>query len=148
MFQLFIGTPKAVSWLFSTVFLALFPCLIRVVIWAFGDFKGFFVYSITDIYLFSLVIHLSILHELRHLDDPTLKNWKEKFIALTDVFILLTMVFLICAYLKEAGVSFKEYALLWMGVFLAIVSFVIGFSVFYKLYCQVNSVGANNNEVV
>lgn len=136
MFNIFIETPKTIRWLFYTVFIAFFPILIRFIVWLFGNFPNFLCYSITDIYLFSLIIHLSILNEFSHIVDDNLMKWKEKFYILSLVFIFTIMIFLFCAYLNEAEVNFNKPALLGMAIFLAIISFIIGYSVFYKIHCQ------------
>lgn len=137
MFTSFLDNPKALTWLFSTVFVAFLPILIRFIVWGFGNFPSFSIYSISDIFLFSLIIHLSVIHELRHLVREELKGWRDKFIALSVVFIFVIMIFLLCSYLNEASKNFNEVALLVMSIFFAFVSVVIGFSIFYKTCCQV-----------
>ncbi|QQC82820.1 hypothetical protein I9054_011255 [Acinetobacter bereziniae] len=137
MFTGLINNPKALKWLFYTVFIAFLPILIRLIIWLFGNFPNFAVYSISDIYLFSLIVHLSVLHELRHITDIELLQWSEKFITLSEVFMIITMIFILCAFLNEAGKNFHEYALLGMAIFFAFVSFIIGINVFYKICCQI-----------
>lgn len=137
MFTSFLDNPKALKWLFSTVFVAFLPILIRFIVWVFGNFPDFSVYSISDIFLFSLIVHLSVIHELRHIVSEELKGWKEKFIILSEVFIFIIMIFLLCSYLNEASKNFNEVALLVMSIFFALVSFVIGFNIFYKTCCQI-----------
>lgn len=136
MFGKLFNTPKALRWLFYTVFIAFLPILIRLILWIFGDFPTFLVYSISDIFLFSLIINLSVIHELRHITDEMLSSWKEKFTTVSEILIFIIMIFLICSYFNEAAKNFNEMALLSMAMFFALVSFIIGINAFYRIHCQ------------
>lgn len=129
----FLGTTKAVRWLYSTAFIAFLPILFRGLIWSMSSSDKIEPLSISDLFLFSLVINLSILNELRHLDDLKIAEWKEQFTSLSQITIFIISPLLFCTYVQEIQPLFKEIVLRWVSIFMAIISFIVGYAIFYKI---------------
>lgn len=135
----FLGTSKAVRWLYSTVFIAFLPILFRGLIWSVSSSDKIPPLSISDLLLFSLIINLSILNELRHVDDPTMIEWKEKFVFLAEATIFIITPLLFCTYVQEIQPLFKEVVLMWVSVSMAFISFLVGYAIFYKINYKSNT---------
>ena len=125
-------SPLAVKWLVGTVAIAALPIILRFMVWIFASpplLSGFSLFSITDFFLFSLIIYLSVLIEAKHIH--CLGEEKNTISYVCIFLIILVSVFLTFAFINDAKGIMRPWVLLGASLFMALFSFIVGFCFFY-----------------
>lgn len=125
-------SPLAVKWLVGTVGIAALPIILRFLVWGFTPspyLPGFSLISITDFFLFSLIIYLSVLMEAKHI--KCLGEEKNTISYLCIFLIILVSIFLTFAFINDAKGIMRYWVLLGTSLFSALFSFIVGFCFFY-----------------
>lgn len=125
-------SPLAVKWLVGTVAIAALPIILRFMVWIFASpplLSSFSLFSITDFFLFSLIIYLSVLIEAKHIQ--CLGEEKNTISYVCVLLIILVSVFLTFAFMNDAKGIMRPWVLLGASIFMALFSFIVGFCFFY-----------------
>jgi hypothetical protein len=125
-------TPMAIKWLIGTVSIAALPIILRLLVWCFASqplLPGFSLYSTPDIFLFSLIIYLSVMLEAKHIE--CLGETKNTISYICLGLIIFITILLSFAFLNDAKAVMKQTALLYTSIMIALVSFLVGFCFFY-----------------
>ncbi|MEC6816982.1 hypothetical protein VXS05_18355 [Photobacterium toruni] len=117
------------KWLMYTVFIGLLPVLLRFLLVSLGVRIPLF--SIGDFIAFGLVLHISILNEIEHVEEQN--SWKTKQNAFSFMAIFIYGAFYCLLMIHESGFNqFNIEALKNISIISAMVSLIISFSVFYR----------------
>ncbi|WP_336957241.1 hypothetical protein [Acinetobacter johnsonii] len=125
-------SPLAVKWLVGTVGIAALPIILRFMVWGITPspyLPGFSFISITDFFLFSLIIYLSVLMEAKHI--KCLGEEKNTISYVCIFLIILVSIFLTFAFINDAKGIMRHWVLLGASLFMALFSFIVGFCFFY-----------------
>jgi hypothetical protein len=134
MISQLLSDRRSVNWLIYTVAVALIPIIFRFLTWAFTTSTEIPPISIGDILLFSLIIHLSIINEISHINDENHSRWKDSNIGISTLWIVFITFMLTLSFLSEAKPDLiKVTVLLWCCIILAITNFIIGCRVYHNL---------------
>ena len=130
----FLGSLATVRWLCATYIIAFLPLGIRgflhlIVKEPSPDFDLF---STTDIFLFSLIIFLSISNELKHVIKSEVEAEK-KISHFCDIFIVGLAMGLILAFVNDATNIMYSNILLGLAILMAVVSSLFGFGSLYLI---------------
>lgn len=123
---------KQVKWLIYTVFVGLIPVLLRILISNIAKTDDISILVPTDVISFGFVLHISIINEIEHIngDDP----WKTVINGISILFLTLYGSFsgvLILA--NENNTLIDIRATLILVSFLASISLIISFAVFFRM---------------
>ncbi|QXR18626.1 hypothetical protein EGK58_011080 [Acinetobacter variabilis] len=94
--------------------------------------ESFSWFSTTDIYLFSLIIFLSISNELKHVISSEIEIEK-KIGYICDTFIVALAILLGLAFLNDAKTVMNINLLLILAIFMALVSSIFGIGSLYLI---------------
>lgn len=134
MLSQLLSDKRSINWLIYTVGVALIPIIFRFLAWLFTTSTTIPLISIGDFLLFSLIIHLSIINEISHIDDENHANWRDSNIGISTLWIIFLTFMLTLSFLSEAIPSLiKVTVLLWSCIVLAITNLIIGFRVYHNL---------------
>jgi len=134
MLSRLLSDRRSINWLIYTVGVALIPIIFRLLTWLFTTSTTIPLISIGDFLLFSLIIHLSIINEISHIDDENHANWRDSNVGFSTLWIIFLTFMLTLSFLSEAIPSLiKVTVLLWSCIVLAIVNLIIGLRVYHNL---------------
>lgn len=134
MLSQLLSDKRSTNWLIYTVGVALIPIILRLLTCLFTTSTTIPLISIGDFLLFSLIIQLSIINEISHIDDENHANWRDSNIGFSTLWIVFLTFMLTLSFLSEAIPDLiKVTVLLWCCIILAITNFIIGLKVYHNL---------------
>ncbi len=118
------------KWLMYTVVIGLIPIILRFFLYfTLSNNYSINIISLSDIAIFGLIIHISIINELEHYSD---KNWKIKQTVVSMLFIIIySFLFALITFSNEVLVIFDKNITI-LIILMSFVSFLIGYSVHYN----------------
>lgn len=118
------------KWLMYTVVIGLIPIILRFFLYfTLSNNYSINIISLSDIAIFGLIIHISIINELEHYSD---KNWKIKQTVVSMLFIIIySFLFALITFSNEVLVIFDKNITI-LIILMSFVSFFIGYSVHYN----------------
>lgn len=124
---------RKVKWLIYTVLVGLIPIASRVLVWGVTQPGTISILAASDFIAFGLILHISNINEIEHLGDGE-KTWKTIQNGTSILFIALYSVLFALTMLSEGVPGFVDSTVIKVCVvILAIVSFLISFSVFHRI---------------
>lgn len=118
------------KWLMYTVVIGLIPIILRLFLYfTLANNYSINIISLSDIAIFGLIIHISIINELEHSND---KNWKIIQTVFSMLFIIIySFLFALITFSNEVLVIFDKNITI-LIILMSFVSFFIGYSVHYN----------------
>lgn len=124
---------RKVKWLIYTVLVGLIPIVSRVLIWGVTQPGTISILAASDFIAFGLILHISNINEIEHLGNGE-KTWKTVQNGTSILFITLYSVLFSLIIISEGLPGFIDSKVIKMCVIaLAIISFLISFSVFHRV---------------
>lgn len=124
---------KKVKWLIYTVLVGLIPILSRIFVWSVTEDGVVSLIMPADFIAFGLILHISNINEIEHLTDDE-KSWKTIQNGTSIAFIAFYSVLFSLIMISESipGLIDME-AIKFCAIGLAVISFLISFSVFHRI---------------
>lgn len=124
---------KKIKWLIYTVLVGLIPVVARILVWGVTQPGTISILAASDLIAFGLILHISNINEIEHLGDRD-KSWKTIQNGTSLLFIALYSVLFALTMLGEGMPNLIDSKVIKLCVItLAIVSFLISFSVFHRI---------------
>lgn len=124
---------KKAKWLIYTVLVGLIPILSRIFVWSVTESGVVSFIMASDFIAFGLILHISNINEIEHLADDE-KSWKTVQNGVSITFIAFYSVLFALIMISEGIPSFIDIeAIKNCAVGLAVISFLISFSVFHRI---------------
>lgn len=124
---------KKTKWLIYTVLVGLIPILSRIFVWSVTESGVVSLIMSSDFIAFGLILHISNINEIEHLADDE-KSWKTVQNGVSITFIAFYSVLFALIMISEGVPSFIDIeAIKNCAVVLAVISFLISFSVFHRI---------------
>lgn len=124
---------RKIKWLIYTVLVGLIPILSRFGAWLVTKNNSMIdFFSASDFIAFGLVLHISIINEVEHINF-TDKTWKTIQNGVSILFIAFYSVLFTFSLFSASGNIIDINAINKCSVMLAIVSFLISYSVFDRI---------------
>lgn len=124
---------KKTKWLIYTVLVGLIPILSRIFVWSVTESGVVSLIMASDFIAFGLILHISNINEIEHLADDE-KSWKTVQNGVSITFIAFYSVLFALIMISEGIPSFIDIeAIKNCAVGLAVISFLISFSVFHRI---------------
>jgi len=124
---------KKTKWLIYTVLVGLIPILSRIFVWSVTESGVVSLIMASDFIAFGLILHISNINEIEHLTDDE-KSWKTVQNGVSIAFIAFYSVLFALIMISEGIPSFIDIeAIKNCAVGLAVISFLISFSVFHRI---------------
>lgn len=124
---------KKIKWLIYTVLVGLIPILARIFVWSVTESGVVSLIMASDFIAFGLILHISNINEIEHLTDDE-KSWKTIQNGTSITFIAFYSVLFALIMISEGAPRFLDVdAIKSCAVGLAIISFLISFSVFHRI---------------
>jgi hypothetical protein len=124
---------KKTKWLIYTVLVGLIPILSRIFVWSVTESGVVSLIMASDFIAFGLILHISNINEIEHLADDE-KSWKTVQNGVSIAFIAFYSVLFALIMISEGIPSFIDIeAIKNCTVGLAVISFLISFSVFHRI---------------
>ena len=124
---------KKIKWLIYTVLVGLIPILSRLFVWGVTESGVVSVIVASDFIAFGLILHISNINEIEHLTDDE-KSWKTVQNGTSIAFIAFYSVLFALIMISEGIPKFIDAeAIKNCAVGLAVISFLISFSVFHRI---------------
>lgn len=124
---------KKTKWLIYTVLVGLIPILSRIFVWSVTESGVVSLIMSSDFIAFGLILHISNINEIEHLADDE-KSWKTVQNGVSIAFIAFYSVLFALIMISEGIPSFIDIeAIKNCAVGLAVISFLISFSVFHRI---------------
>lgn len=124
---------KKIKWLIYTVLVGMIPILSRFLVWGVTTPGTVSLLTATDFIAFGLILHISNINEIEHLDDKN-KSWKTIQNGTSIAFIALYSVLFTLILLTEGVPGIVDItAIKICTIFLATISFLISFSVYHRI---------------
>jgi CRISPR/Cas system CMR-associated protein Cmr3 (group 5 of RAMP superfamily) len=124
---------KKTKWLIYTVLVGLIPILSRIFVWSVTESGVVSLIMASDFIAFGLILHISNINEIEHLADNE-KSWKTVQNGVSITFIAFYSVLFALIMISEGVPSFIDIeAIKNCAVGLAVISFLISFSVFHRI---------------
>ncbi|EJK2114085.1 hypothetical protein [Vibrio navarrensis] len=124
---------KKAKWLIYTVLVGLIPILSRIFVWSVTESGVVSFIMASDFIAFGLILHISNINEIEHLADDE-KSWKTVQNGVSITFIAFYSVLFALIMISEGIPNFIDIeAIKNCAVGLAIISFLISFSVFHRI---------------
>lgn len=119
------------KWLMYTVLIGLIPIILRLLLYFFLSSKyAVEIINVSDIIIFGLIIHISIINELEHHSED--KNWKTKHIGFSVFFIIIySSLFALMLFSNEV-IEVIDSKINFLVIIMSLVSLLIGFTVHYN----------------
>lgn len=125
---------KIVKWLVFTVFVGLIPILLRILIKSVTNSAIAEYFSPIDFISLGLVLHISIINEIEHLNENGHEKWKTIFNGVSFIFITVYSGLLAVLMLNEKNLQLVNIdSMLIVVSSLVVVSLLISLSVFQRL---------------
>ena len=124
---------RKIKWLTYTVLVGLIPVLVRLLVWAVSQNRDMDVFHAADFVVFGLILHISIINEIEHLQDDQ-RSWKTIHNGTSTVFITVygALFALHVGGQSNPGAVDAEI-LLYLAFVLSLVSALIGYSVYNRV---------------
>lgn len=133
---------KKTKWFIYTVLVGLIPILSRSLVWLITTTDIITFISASDFIAFGLVLHISIINEIEHLDDTSEQNWKTIQNGTSITFIAIYGVLFTLTLLSSDKIKLIDTKMINICVFiLAAASFIISLSVFDRLSKSTSPIG-------
>ncbi len=124
---------KKIKWLIYIVLVGMIPILSRLLVWTVTNPGTVSSITASDFISFGLILHISNINEIEHMSDEN-KSWKTIQNGTSIAFIALYSVLFSLVMLSEGIPSFVDDQVIKVcAISLAIVSFLISFSVFHRI---------------
>lgn len=124
---------KKIKWLIYTVLVGLIPIMSRLLIWLVSNKVGIEVLNASDFVAFGLVLHISNINEIEHL-EPADKSWKTIHNGISIIFIAFYSVLFATFLLGSAQPAMIDIkAIKTASIVLSVVSLLISYSVYYRI---------------
>lgn len=124
---------KKTKWLIYTVLVGLIPILSRIFVWSVTESGVVSLIMASDFIAFGLILHISNINEIEHLADDE-KSWKTVQNGVSITFIAFYSVLFALIMISEGIPNFIDIeAIKNCAVGLAVISFLISFSVFHRI---------------
>ncbi len=124
---------REIKWLIYTVLVGVIPILCRLVVWMLTKSGAVELLSANDFVAFGLVLHISIINELEHVDSSD-KNWKTTQNGISILFISFYGVLFALALLAGTNSDLVDPMITKKSVIvLSVVSLIISYSVFHRI---------------
>jgi len=134
MLSKLLSDRRSLNWLIYTVAVALIPIVFRFLTWSFTTSTVIAPISIADLLLFSLIIQLSIINEISHINNEAHYDWRDSNIGFSTLWIIFITFMLTLTFLSEADPNLlKVTTLLSCCIILAITNLIIGCKVYHNL---------------
>lgn len=122
---------RKTKWLIYTVVIGLLPVIIRALLWLVTEDSSLESLNISDIIIFGLIIHISIINELEHSNEKA--EWKTKQNGMSILFITVySALFALILLSNEVSPMIDKNNITVLVIVMSIVSFFIGYSVHYN----------------
>ena len=122
---------RKTKWLIYTVIIGLLPVIIRGLLWLATENSSLELLNISDIIIFGLIIHISIINELEHSNEKD--EWKTKHNGISLLFITVySSLFALILLSNEVSPMIDKNNITVLVTLMSIVSFIIGYSVHYN----------------
>lgn len=123
---------KQIQWLIYTVCVGLIPVLSRLLVYSLSNTQNINIVTASDFIIFGLVLHISNINELEHIDDCE-ENWKTIHIGTSILFIVFySILYCITIFSEAAPQLINAVAFKYCSIFLAFVSFALSFAIYSK----------------
>ena len=121
------------KWLIYTVLIGILPFLIRLILFVVIKNKAVvFLMNESDFIILGLVLNLTNLNEL---EGENKSSWKTKMTGVSAIQIAVYAGILALSYITELNNEIiNEDILFWCSLILALVSFLLSYSIYRKLY--------------
>lgn len=124
---------KKIKWLIYTVLVGLIPIFSRIFVWYITESGVVSFIMASDFIAFGLILHISNINEIEHMADDE-KSWKTVQNGTSITFIAFYSILFALIMISEGVPKFIDVkALEKCAVGLAIISFLISFSVFHRI---------------
>ena len=123
-------TDKKIKWLIYTVLVGLIPILSRSLAWLVTNTGTVSFLSSSDFVAFGLVLHISNINEIEHFRNVG-KEWKTVQNGVSIAFIAFYSVLYSLTLIGDKVVN--VLAITYCSIFMAIVSFLISYSVYDRI---------------
>ena len=122
---------RKTKWLIYTVIIGLLPVIIRALLWLVTENTALKILNISDIIIFGLIIHISIINELEHTKENV--EWKTKQNGISLLFITVySSLFALILLSNEVSPMIDNTNITTLVILMSIVSFFIGYTVHYN----------------
>lgn len=122
---------RKTKWLIYTVVIGLLPVIIRALLWLVTEDSSLELLNISDIIIFGLIIHISIINELEHSNEKA--EWKTKQNGMSILFITVySALFALILLSNEVSPMIDKNNITALVIVMSMVSFFIGYSVHYN----------------
>lgn len=121
---------KKIKWLIYTVLVGFIPILSRLLVWLVTT-KGIDLFAASDFVAFGLVLHISNINEIEHYTRD--RSWKTAQNGISIAFIAFYSVLFALTILGGNNSSIDIGTTKMCAMILALVSFVISYSVYDRL---------------
>lgn len=123
---------KKIKWLIYTVLVGLIPILCRMLMWVVTKNGTVQPWAAADFIAFGLVLHISNINEIEHLDGD--RDWKTTQNGISIAFIAFYSVLFALSMLQGGAASLvNSNTITVCALSLATVSLLISFSIFHRL---------------
>ena len=124
---------RKIKWLTYTVLVGLIPVLVRLLVWAVSQNRDMDVFHAADFVVFGLILHISIINEIEHLQDDQ-RSWKTIHNGTSIVFITVYgALFASHVWGQSNPGSIDAAILLYFAFGLSLFSALIGYSVYDRV---------------
>lgn len=122
---------RKTRWLIYTVIIGLLPVIIRALLWLVTKDSSMELLNISDVIIFGLIIHISIINELEHSNEVS--EWKTKHNGISLLFITVySALFALIILSTEMSPMIDKNNITILVILMSVVSFLIGYSVHYN----------------
>mgnify|MGYP003575843292 CR=1 FL=1 len=121
---------RQIKWIIYTVLVGLIPIISRLFIWITTKAGTIDVLSPADFIAFGLILHISNINEIEHIDDVA-PAWKTIQNGSSIIFIAFYSVLFALSLVGDAFI--EKHALLNCSITLSLVSLLLSCSVYYYL---------------
>ena len=124
---------KKITWLIYTVLVGLIPIIARLLVWGMTSAGTVSFFSASDFIAFGLVLHISNINEVEHLDNSE-KDWKTAQNGMSILFITLYSILFSLIMLSDATPKIIDVETVGICVIvLSVISFLISYSVYDRI---------------
>ena len=124
---------RTVKWLVYTVIIGLVPALARLLISSISLNDNVSYFNALDFIIFGLILHTANINEVEHFRDDH-NNWKTIQNGTSIVFIAAYSLLFTCYLIGQSNPNtFNLMAINYIAMGIAIVSFLISFSVYNRI---------------
>jgi hypothetical protein len=124
---------KKIKWLIYTVIVGMLPILLRLLVWLVDKTKTVEPFSAADFVMFGLVLHISNINEIEHLQKLD-KTWKTVQNGLSVVFITIYSVFFALTLLSSINPELiDQIKITYYAAVLNVASLILSYTVYDRI---------------